>query len=332
MQIGYSGKRDFVVKQHQKGKKKKKEEKRKGFSPGPGIAPVLTGKTTPISVFLKSISDPQHPSVVPRDTAGVRRPGSFDRPAGEKGEERCEHSPSLPFPVLCCFVAEGAGSFHTPEPSHEPWDNLWLWSKHGDKSLEIISLLWDRLCGWPSAVTTGLFNLSAPQLLVSRLEMKLPLFHPCSGLSAEATSCWLRDEPCSCAEHSWGPAALRSSITIVITHKGTLNQGKEHLFPGREFSLFIPSIYWGGIHLWTAAGVWGSLGACLQEQWCAGSLLGPVGVLQRSRTCHAHNLGLSLPHSQVGPWVVPEQQWDMSWPAAGTNSASFVLEILHWIM
>lgn len=94
------------------------------FSPGLGTAPALTGKTALISVFLKSISDPQHPSVVPRDTAGVTKPGSFDRPVGEKGEERCEHSPSLLFPVLCCFVAEAAGSFHTPEPSCEPWDNL----------------------------------------------------------------------------------------------------------------------------------------------------------------------------------------------------------------
>lgn len=94
------------------------------FSPGLGIAPALTDKTTPISVILKSISDPQHPSAVPRDTAGGTRPGSFDRPVGEKGEERCEHSPSLLYDVLCCLVAEGAGSFHTPEPSCEPWDNL----------------------------------------------------------------------------------------------------------------------------------------------------------------------------------------------------------------
>lgn len=98
-------------------------------------------------------------------------------------------------------------------------------------------------------VTSGLFNLPAPQPLVSRLEMKLLLFYLCSGLSAEARSCWLRDEPCSCTEHSWGPAALRGPITTVITHKGALNQGKDHLFPGREFSLFIPSVYWGGIHL-----------------------------------------------------------------------------------
>lgn len=115
--------------------------------------------------------------------------------------------------------------------------------------MEISSLLWERLCGQPSAVRTGLFHLPAPQLRVIRLEIKLLLFHPCSVLSAEARGCWLRDEPCSCAEHSWGPAALRGSITIVITHKRALNQGKEHLFPSREFSLFIPSVYWGGIHL-----------------------------------------------------------------------------------
>lgn len=92
------------------------------------------------SVFLKSISDPQHPSVVPRETAGVVRQGRFDRSEDEKGEVRCEHVPSLLFNVLCCFVAEGAKRFppHASNPSLNPslrW-RLSPWPKHWSRRQE----------------------------------------------------------------------------------------------------------------------------------------------------------------------------------------------------
>lgn len=58
---------------------------------------------------------------------------------------------------------------------------------------------------------------------------------------------------------------LPSGGSITITHKGALIQGKEHLFPDREFSLFIPSVYREGSAFELQLGPH-RLGACLQEQ------------------------------------------------------------------
>lgn len=88
----------------------------------------------PVSALLKSISDPQHPSVAPRETAGVRRPGSFGK-SEEEGEVRCEQTlpPLFDRQYLLWYVAaEIARSFppYFPFEPHFEVGNLWPWSKH----------------------------------------------------------------------------------------------------------------------------------------------------------------------------------------------------------
>lgn len=205
----------------------------KWFSPGLGIAFALTSKTVPVSALLKSISDPQHPSVAPRETAGVRIPGSFEK-SEEKGKVRCEQTPPLLFDrqyLLWYIAAEIARSFppyspNSPFKSHIEVGNMWPWSKHWATKQGCCIQLSNHF-----PITSGRFHLSVLKLLVNNLGVKLPFFCPYSALSTEVMSCcWHWNYFCVCAEHSRGFACPPGFHYNSDYSKGNFKRGENICF------------------------------------------------------------------------------------------------------
>lgn len=141
MQIGYSGEKDFVTKQYRKEKKKKRRKRRAwndSFTACGLLPHSLARQHQTIHVFLKSISDPQHPSAVPRETAGMMRLRRFDTSEEDKGEVRCEHTPSSVFWCTQLFCSQGC-SPHAPNPPLNQFhmENLWPWPQHWSRRQEV---------------------------------------------------------------------------------------------------------------------------------------------------------------------------------------------------